>query len=317
MSRGPTRRAVLGSAAFGAAGIVSARAATQLVLRAGDQKGGNEAVMKAAGVLQDLPYQLQWSQFAAAAPLLEALNAGAVDTAYAGDAPTTFALAAGIDARIVAAFRGNGAATAILVPGGSSIRNPAQLKGRRIATNRGSIGHALLLALAARDGWGAEDIQLVNLLPADAKAALSTGAVDAWSTWNTYIAQAQLADGARVVVDGAGGLLTGLSLQSATSAAIRDKRVALADFAARLAQARRWALTHPDDYARVLAAEIGVSEAVARLSLQIDQPAPVPIDDGVVAGEQRTADLYFNAKLIRARLDAHAFFDRSFNPAPS
>ena len=287
------------------------------ILRAGDQKGGNEAVMKAAGVLDDLPYKLQWSQFAAAAPLLEALNAGAVDTAYASDSPTTFALASGVDAKIVAAYRGSGAGTAIVVPATSPIQEIGQLKGRQIATNRGSVGHALLLAVAEREGWSADDIRLANLLPSDAKAALSTGAVDAWSTWNVYVAQAQLVDGARVIVDGSHGLLSGLSFLTATAAAITEKRAALADYLGRLARARRWALQNPDAYARVLAAEIGVAEPVARRWVDTDNPGPVPIDDRVVADEQHTADRYQSAKLVHGRLNAAAVFDRSFNAAVS
>jgi len=307
------RRSLLtGAAAMLGVAPLAARAAGD-VLRVGDQKGGCEAVMKAAGVLADLPYTLKWSQFAAAAPLLEALNADAVDTAYASDAPSTFALAAGADARVVAAFRSSGSNTAILVGPNSAITTVAQLKGKRIATNRGSVGHALILALAERDGWAESDIHLANLLPSDAKAALATGSVDAWSTWDVYIAQAQITDGAKIIVDGSGGLLSGLGFQTATTGAIKAKRAALSDFLHRHAQARRWALTHADDYARVLAAEIGVSVPIAQRTLQFDNIGPVQIDDQVIADEQRTADRYLRAHLLRSHLDAAPIFDRSFN----
>ncbi len=294
-----------------------ARAATGDVLRAGDQKGGTQSVMKAAGVLDDLPYQLVWNQFVAAAPVLEALNAGAVDFAFAGDAPTTFALAAGLKGHIVAPVRTTGAGTAIMVPKDSKIRTVADLKGRSIATNRGSIGHALVLALAQQQGWSAGDTRVVNLMPSDAKAALSTGAVDAWSSWGVYVAQARLADGARVVVDGSQGLTAGLSYLVATDHAIATRRAALLDFCRRLAAARRWALAHPDEYARVLAAEIGVSEPVARLIVTTDATRPVPIDDAVIAAEQRTADLYQTANVIHAHVDATPMFDASFNQSLS
>ena len=109
-ARVSTRRTVL--AGLAAAAAFGRPAAADMVLRAGDQKGGTQSVMKAAGVLDGLPYRLEWSQFAAAAPLLEALNAGAVDLAFAGDAPTTFALAAGLPARIIAPIRTSGAGTA-------------------------------------------------------------------------------------------------------------------------------------------------------------------------------------------------------------
>lgn len=115
-------------------------------------------------------------------------------------------------------------------------------------------------------------------MPGEAKTALSTGAVDAWCSWGVYVAQAQLVDQLRVVVDGGGGLLTGLSYLVATDAATARCRDALLDFSRRLAVARRWAQAHPDDYARVLAAEIGVTQPVARLVFDTEIPVPVPID---------------------------------------
>ena len=283
------------------------------VLRVGDQKGGTQSVMKAAGALEDLPYRIEWSQFAAAAPLLEALNADAVDLAFAGDAPTTFALAAGLRGRIVGATRGSGASTAIVVPKASPISSVADLKGRSIATNRGSIGHALVLAVAEAEKWTPSDYKFVNLLPSEAKSALSSGAVDAWCSWGVYIAQARLADEARVIVDGSNGLLTGLSYLVATDQAIAARRLQMLDFSRRLVSARRWAATHRDDYARVLAAEIGVSQPVARLTFDTEVPLPVSIDEQVIADQQRTADRYLRAGVIRARMDASSAFDPSFN----
>ncbi len=314
-----TRRGLMAGAAVLAAPFVARAESGVLrvgdVLHVGDQKGGCQAVMKAAGMLSGIPYTLKWSQFSAAAPLLEALNAEAIDTAYASDAPSTFALAAGTDAQVVAAFRSAGANAAVLVGAKSPIATAAQLRGKRIATNRGSIGHAMLLALAERDHWEDGDIHLANLLPSDAQAALATGSVDAWSTWDVYVAQAQINDGAKVIVDGSNGLLTGLSFQTATRSAIKNKRAMLSDFLHRHAQARRWALAHPDDYAAALAEAIGVSQAVARATVKIDNITPVAIDDQLVADEQRTADRYLRARLLHTRLDAGPIFERSFNAA--
>jgi len=301
-------------AAAGVSRAASAAIAPGTVLRAGDQKAGNQAVMKAAGVLDNLPYRLEWKQFGAAAPLLEALNAEAVDIGAASDSPTTFALAAGLRGRVIGASRGTGAGTSIIVPASSPIQAVADLRGKKIGTNRGSVGHALVLAVIEKQGWKPEDVHIANLMPADAKAALASGAIDAWSTWNTYVAQARLNDGARIVASGA-GLLSGQNFQTATVTAIDARPAALADYLRRLNIAWRWAAANPDAYAAVLSAEIGVSVPVAKLAFQTDIPVPVAIDDSVVASEQRTADRYLAAKLLRERLDAGPVFDRSFNGA--
>jgi sulfonate transport system substrate-binding protein len=285
-------------------------------LKIGDQKGGSQAVMEAAGALKDLPYRVEWKQFPAAAPLLEALNAGAIDSGFAGDAPTTFAFAAGAPAKIIGANRSNPRATAIIVPKTSAVRTTADLKGKIIGTGRGSIGHYLILAALKAAGLTTADVKIAFLLPSDAKMALARGAVDAWSTWGIYTAQAVLVDGARIVADG-GGLLSGLSYQSATIAAIAAKRDALADFVRRLAGARLWALDNVDSFSRTWAQLVGVDSEVARYSIGHEGFRPVAIDDTVISDQQKTADLWTESGVVARKLDVRPFFDTTFNTAQS
>src|SRR4030088_132043 len=108
-----------------------ASACAQTSLRVGDQKGNSQAVMEAAGVLKDVPYKIEWKEFPAAAPLLEALGAGAIDTGLVGDAPFTFAAAANVPVKAIAAIRQSQEGLAILVPKESPIRNFDELKGKK------------------------------------------------------------------------------------------------------------------------------------------------------------------------------------------
>lgn len=309
------RRCVLAGGAGLLAGAAAPAGAPATTLCLGDQKGGLEALLRAAGELNDLPYRLEIAQFQAAAPLLEALNAEAVDVAAAGDAPTTFALANGAPARVVSVHRSNGAGTAVLVKPELPVRSVSDLKGRSIATGRGSIGHALVLAALRANGLTARDVRFAFLLPAEAKAALEAGAVDAWSAWGVFVGQARLVDGYRVVVDGSAGVLSGLSYLNALDSAIAGKRAAVRDLVGRAARARRWALGHVDDYATYWAGLVGTSVEVARFTFTSAPTWPVPIDDRVIAEQQRTADLYTDAGVIARRLDVRGFFDASFNDA--
>ena len=133
-----------------------ASATAQTTLRVGDQKGNSQAVMEAAGVLKDVPYRIEWKEFPAAAPLLEALGAGAIETGLVGDAPFTFAAAANVPVKAIAAIRQSQEGLAILVPRDSKIQSFEDLKGKKIATGRGSIGHQLILAALESKGWSAE-----------------------------------------------------------------------------------------------------------------------------------------------------------------
>jgi sulfonate transport system substrate-binding protein len=293
--------------ALGSVGLASA----QTTLRVGDQKGNSQAVMEAAGVLKDVPYRIEWKEFPAAAPLLEALSAGAIETGLVGDAPFTFAAAANVPVKAIAAVRQSREGLAVLVPDQSAIRSFDDLRGKKIATGRGSIGHQLILAALESRGWQASDVQIVFLAPSDAKVAYSQGSVDAWSTWEPYVSQEEVLFKSRRVIT-AEGITPGIGFQVATPAAIRDKRPELEDFVRRLAAARAWSQGNVKSYAETWGKLMNIPTAVplnwlARAKIRI-----VPIDDGVVADEQKTIDLYFRSGLIKQKLNASDIVDRSF-----
>lgn len=286
------------------------------VLKVGSQKGGTKALVLASGVLDGAPYRVEWSEFPAAQHLLEALGAGAVDLGAVGDAPFLFAFAGGakIKAVQVARASGGGGSTAILVRGDSPLRTAAGLKGKRVATGRGSIGHFLLLKVLEREGLKPTDVELVFLSPGDAKAAFSSGAIDAWVTWGSYVALAQQHDRARVLADGK-GLLSGYGFDIASERAIAGKRAELEDFLKRLAAAKRWVGDHRDEYAKVLAKETGLDLAIATYTVANTRGEPVPIDQTVIDEERRVLEVFQAAGAITGKPDLANAFDPSFNAA--
>jgi sulfonate transport system substrate-binding protein len=292
----------------------TASAMAQTTLRVGDQKGNSRAVMEAADVLRDVPYKIEWKEFPAAAPVLEALGAGAIETGLVGDAPFTFAAAAHVPVKAIAAIRQSQEGLAILVPQGSAVHSFDDLKGKKIATGRGSIGHQLILAALESRGWSAGDIHIVFLAPSDAKVAYSQGSVDAWSTWEPYVSQEEVLFQSRRVIT-AEGLMPGLSFQVATPDAIRDKRPELTDFVRRLTAARVWSLNHPDGYAAAWGQLMNIPTAVPLNWLRRARIQIVPVDDAVAADEQKTIELYLRWDLIKQRLDANDIVDRSFSDA--
>ncbi len=291
-----------------------ASAGAQTTLRVGDQKGNSQAVMEAAGVLKDVPYKIEWKEFPAAAPLLEALGAGAIETGLVGDAPFTFAAAANVPVKAIGAIRQSREGLAVLVPRESVIRSFEDLRGKKIATGRGSIGHQLILAALESRGWSASDVQIVFLAPSDAKVAYTQGSVDAWSTWEPYVSQEEVLFQSRRVIT-AEGLTPGIGFQVATPNAIRDKRPELEDFLRRLTAARAWSLTNVIAYAETWGKLMSIPPAVPLNWLSRAKIRIAPIDDGVVADEQKTIDLYFRSGLIQQKLNAADIVDRSFSDA--
>jgi len=286
----------------------------QGTLRVGDQKGNSQAVMQAAGVLNDVPYKIEWKEFPAAAPLLEALSAGAIETGLVGDAPFTFAAASNVPVKAIAAVRQSQEGLAILVTEQSAVRSFEDLRGKKIATGRGSIGHQLILAALESRGWTASDVQIVFLAPSDAKVAYSQGSVDAWSTWEPYVSQEEVLFRSRRLITGE-GLTPGIGFQVASPSAIRDKRPELEDFVRRLTAARAWSQDHVDGYAETWGRLMSIPAAVPLNWLRRAKIRIAPIDDGVVVDEQKTIDLYFRAGLIKQKLNAPDIVDRSFSEA--
>ena len=303
------RRLVLGTVALLGAASATTRASTP-VLKAGDQKGGLRALLEAAGELQGLNYEIQWTEFPAAAPLAEALNAEAVDLGPIGDAPLIFALAAGARVKAYAVSRSDAYGTAVLVRPDSALKCAADLKGKSIATNRGSIGHYVALKALASAGLKPEADTFRFLPPADAKLAMTQGAVDAWATWEPYTALAETTSQARVLVNGR-GLWSGLSYLAATDSALAGKHALLQDFGQRVVRAQRWSDQHVSDYSATLARVIGIPPEAARLHFKRRAQRWVVADAQVVANQQRTADFYLEAGLLKQRLDVKVTFDTS------
>ena len=90
------------------------------------------------------------------------------------------------------------------MPKDSPIASVADLKGKKVALNKGSNVHYLLVRALETAGLAYGDIEPVYLPPADARAAFERGAVDAWAIWDPFLAAAQAATGARTLADGTG-----------------------------------------------------------------------------------------------------------------
>lgn len=308
----PFKRLFLGTAL--ALGLMSsAHAADLQPLRVANQKSTIKALLEVSGETKNVPYAIQWSEFPSASPLGEALNANAVDIGALGDAPYVFALGAGGSLKVVSIIHAEGRnTTALLVPKDSPIKSVADLKGKKIVTGRGSIGHYLAIKALASAGLTTKDVQFIFLLPSESRLVLDNGSVDAWSTWDPYTTVVTSQSQARVLVSGRQLLSNHLYL-AATSQAIADKRPQLDDFVARVDRAYTWANTHPDEYAAAQAKITGLPLEVHGEVAKDTHLTPVAIDDSVIRGLQATADTYQQEGLLTKHIDVSQGFDKSFN----
>src|SRR5258708_39704302 len=178
------------------------------VVRIGYQKYGKLVLLKGRGTLEKklgpLGYTVSWTEFPSGPPLLEALNVGSIDFGISGETPPIFAQAPGAPLVYLAYDPPAPQGEAILVPKDSSLKSVADLRGRKVALNKGSNVHYLLVKALEKAGLKYTDIEPVFLAPADALAAFTRGSIDAWVIWDPYEAAAEALTGARILADGTG-----------------------------------------------------------------------------------------------------------------
>jgi sulfonate transport system substrate-binding protein len=299
-----TRRHALHLAATFGLGLALSSAQAQSkpeLLRIGYQKYGTLTLLKARGDLEKRlapqGIEVRWTEFPAGPQLLEGLNVGSIDFGTVGEAPPIFAQAAGADLVYVANQPPAPQGEAIVVPKGSALKSVAELKGRKVALNKGSNVHFLLVKALEKAGLKYTDVQTVFLPPADARAAFERGAVDAWVIWDPFLAAAEKQLGARVLADGRGLVANHQFYLAARPYSDKRPQVVQA-IVEELAKLDRWAEGNPKEVAAFLGPQIGLDIGIAEVAAARFAYGIVPISATVAAEQQKIADVFFELKLI-------------------
>ncbi len=286
---------------------------SDLTLQVGDQKGGTESLLRAAGALDNLPYKIAFSTFTSGPPQIEAATAGKIDFAITGNTPPIFGAASGAKVKVVSAYNGGGIGDQILVAADSPITSVDQLRGKSIAVGKGSSAHGNVLGQLAKAGLTPAEVNLVFLQPADALSAFRAGQVEAWAIWDPFTAQAEQQLKVRSIAQ-AKGVTNGYWFGVASDAALADpkRNTALADLLVRFAKAAKWAQDHPQDWAEKYAAAVGLDPKAAEVAQGRSLRLPTALSDEVVASEQKIADLFAKSGQIQAAPDFSKWVDRRY-----
>ena len=289
--------------------IWRATAAPSKQINIGWQKGSSFAVAKARGVLEgplsDAGVAVKWIEFTAGPQMLEALNVGSIDFGSVGEAPPVFAQAAGANLLYAANEPASPHAERILVPKDSSVRTVAELKGKRVALNKGSNVHFLLVKALERAGLKYSDVEVSFLPPADARAAFESKSIDAWVIWDPYSASAEADLGARTLADGSDTVSNFQFFIAAKDYADKNPEV-LSTLIRLLDDNDHWIEGHIKESAAIIAPQIGLIPAVAEVSLARYAYGVAPLTDAVAKRQQEIADTFYDLKLIPKKLDVAA-----------
>ncbi|BEM58738.1 hypothetical protein SME22J_25990 [Serratia marcescens] len=294
----PRRRSV-GAPAHSSA--ITAAPLPERELRIGYQKFGNLGVLKARQSLEQhfaaQRISVLWSEFPAGPQLLHALDGDEIDFGTTGEVPPIFAQAQG-NALVYVGFEPPAPqSVAMVVPQDSPIRSAADLRGKRIALNKGSNVHYLLLQMLDEQGLTLNDVRIVYAPPKYPLSATDLQAVDAWMMWDPLLSDAQRSGELRVIADG-----TQRVLNQQFYLARRDFAERSGDLLQPLMQALqhtgRYIAAQPREAARHLSDELGLASASLELALSRRSHEIRAMDLQVIRQQQSIADRFYALGLL-------------------
>lgn len=135
----------------------------------------------------------------------EALASGSLDFASVlGGTSALLARAQGVDLKVIANYSMAPQGFGLIVPQDSSIQNLADLKGKKVATAKGTIAHQLLVAVLDKTGLSDKDVDFLHMSLPDASTAVQSGHLDGAVVGEPLLSKAIASGSARLLTDGQG-----------------------------------------------------------------------------------------------------------------
>ena len=268
----------------------------------GYQKYGSLIILKGTGELEirfkEHGVNVSWAEFQFGPPLLEAVNAGKVDLGIVGETPPVFAQAAtGSSIVYVANEPASPKGEGLLVKNDSPIKSIVELKGKKVAVAKGSNSHYFLIKALEKEGLTLNDIIPTYLPPAEARAALEQGHVDAWSVWDYFYASAEIQAGVRTLTNGE-GIVDNHAFYISRRPFAEQYPEAVKAIVDEVPKTDAWIVSNPADAATSLATQTGVDAKILQRAIERSNYGPVALTTEVIAAQQKIADTIHALGLI-------------------
>jgi sulfonate transport system substrate-binding protein len=211
-------------------------------LRIADQFGLFAGVLGFAGMDQDIPYDVEYTTLSPGVVQMQAFRAGEVDLGVVSPLGLVQAAAGAVDLHAVARWHTDFALYALVTaPGVSGIDSWEDLRGKRVAFQRDTMGEALVMLALADVGMSLDDVDVVDIPHAQVRTALEGGDAGAGVTGEPFVS-AYLADNpAAAYVFGIENPMAQSTVIVAADRALDDPAVsaAIAEYLSRLDRAFR------------------------------------------------------------------------------
>ncbi|MEH2027081.1 aliphatic sulfonate ABC transporter substrate-binding protein [Nostoc sp.] len=275
----------------------------------------NLEVLRAQGLLENRlrPYGLSviWTSFLSASSLIEALSNGTIDFCGGGGTASIFSQAADhVFVRVAKEKYTAPKGQAILVPEDSPIQTLADLKGKKIAFDKGSSAHYVLVRSLAKVGLDFSDIQPVYLTQPEALPQFRRGEIDAWVIWVPYTATlARSAYPGRSIADlesifGDKASVEVPTYYYAIPELVRDYPDLLKVILEEVNEAGTWAKRQELEAVQRMAEHHEIDPSiVGTLQQRSAERAIIPIDDQSLTALQHQANIFRDLNLIPERVN--------------
>lgn len=271
------------------------------VVRIGHQPHGVPPILKKMGSLEKrlLPmgFKVEWKEFPAGLPIMEALGKGEIDLGMAGEVPPLFAQAKGLPILYVANEPPLPQLITILVTKDSPIQSLENLKGKKIAVAKASAGQYLLIQALNKIGLTLNDVEAVYLLPPEGMKAFENGEVDAWAIWDPFFALIEEKKPVRILTTGE-GLSNNMNFYFVTQSFANNYDKIIKIVIDEMRKVGLWVPTHQQEAAEILASNTGLKLSVALKIIQRARYEAQPIQDQAIEEQQRIADTFFRLGLL-------------------
>jgi sulfonate transport system substrate-binding protein len=244
--------------------------------------------------LKEQGINVEWVFFQAGPPMLEAMNAGSLEFGGVGEAPPIFAQAAGTQFYYVGSTPRGPETQDIVVRKDSPIQTAADLRGKKVALQRGSSAHYLLVLVLQENNIPLDSVEVVSLPPADARAAFEQGTVDAWSIWDPFLAVIEGTNTIRNLKVGRDRRAFFLASQSFA----KEKPDQLKLILEAAKENESWGQQHTREIAETFAEDLKIDVGILEKANARRNWGLLPIDDNTLAAQQKVADTFYTLRIV-------------------
>ncbi|OIP70754.1 MAG: sulfonate ABC transporter substrate-binding protein [Oscillatoriales cyanobacterium CG2_30_40_61] len=275
----------------------------------------NFEVLRSQALLEERlrPFGLivTWTSFLSASALIEALSNGTIDFCGGGGTASIFSQAADhVFVRVAKEKYTAPKGQAILVPEDSPIQTIADLKGKKIAFDKGSSAHYILIRALRKVGLDFSDIDPIYLTQPQALPLFQQGEVDAWVVWVPYTpTQARSSYPGRSIADlesifGDKASLEVPTYYYAIPELVRDYPDLLKVILEEVNEAGAWAKKQELEAAQRLLDQHEIDPSILEtLQKRSAERAIIPIDEQSLDALQHQANLFRDLDLIPERVN--------------